>query len=408
MESVEVFVARQPIFDRNRKVWGYELLFRSSASAMHFDGSDASSATRQVISNSMLSIGFDKLLRGKQACINFGRDMLLHEWYSTLPKECTVIELTEDIEPDPEVLAAVSRMRKEGYRIALDDFRPGPRMDSLIDLANMIKLEMHTPKPQQEVMLRDFQARGIRMLSEKVETDSDFRWALRAGYDYFQGNFFARPVVMQGTQIPALKLHCLRMIQEAHRPELDFTRLAALISQDVALSYKLMRYANSAHFGRQSRVHSIHRALVVLGEYGIRKWISIAALPAIAEEKPGELITQSLVRGRFCELLAQATGEGVEDQAFLVGLFSLLDALLDRPLEDALDELGLAARLDSVLRGQAPEECVLNTIYNLVRRYEMADWDEVERLAGRLGTPAELVGAAYREALPWADEMART
>jgi c-di-GMP-related signal transduction protein len=405
MERVEVFVARQPIFDRNRKVWAYELLYRSCATATRFDGTDATSATRQVISNSVLSLGLDNLLCGKHACINFGRDMLFEDWYSTLPKECTVIELTEDIEPDSDVLETVSRMRQEGYRIALDDFRPGPRMEPLIDLAHVIKVEMGTPKAQQELMLREFHARGIRMLCEKVETDTDFRWALRAGYDYFQGHFFARPVVMQGKQIPAVKLHCLRLIQEAHRPELDFTRLAALISQDVSFSYKLLRYANSARYGRENKITSIRRALVVLGEYGIRKWIAIAALPTIAGDKPGELVTQSLVRGRFCELLGQASGEGVEDQAFLVGLFSLLDALLDRPLEDTLPELGLAPALDSVLRGQAPEGSVLNNIYQLVRRYEMADWNEVERLAAHLGTPPELVGAAYREALPWADQI---
>ena len=401
-----MFVARQPIFDRKRAVWAYELLFRSCATSAQFDGTEASSATRQVISNGMLSIGWDKLVRGKHACVNFGREMLLQDLYSSLPRQRTIIELTEDIEPDEEVVAAVREMRGQGYRIALDDFRPGPHMNPLIELANLIKVEMCTPKPQQEVMLREFHARGIRMLSEKVETDADFRWALRAGYDYFQGHFFARPAVMQGTQIPAVKLHCLRLIQEAHRPELDFTRLTALVSQDVSFSYKLLRYANSARFGRQSKIHSIRRALVVLGEYGIRKWIAIAALHTVAEEKPGELIRQSLVRGRFCELLGQASGQGVEDQAFLVGLFSMLDALLDRPLEDALTELGLAPSLDAVLRGQASEDNVLDTIYKLVRRYEVGDWDSVECLARRLGTPTELIGAAYQEALPWADEVA--
>ena len=402
-----MFVARQPIFDRKRQVWAYELLFRSSATQTQFDGTEASSATRQLIANSMLAIGWDKLLHGKLGCVNFGREMLLQDWYCALPKECTVIELTEDVESDAEVVEAVRAMREQGYRIALDDFRPGPRMDSLVELAHLIKVEMCTPKAQQEVMLREFHSRGIRMLCEKVETDADYQWALRAGYDYFQGHFFARPVVMEGKQIPAAKLHCLRLIQEAHRAELDFTRLTALISQDVSFSYKLMRYANSARFGRETKIHSIRRALVVLGEYGIRKWIAITALPAIADDKPGELITQSLVRGRFCELLGQASGEGVEDQAFLIGLFSMLDALLDRPLDDTLTELGLAPPLDAVLRGQAPEESVLNTIYKLVRCYEAADWDEVERLACRLGTPPDLVGAAYREALPWADEVAR-
>src|SRR5579864_9141393 len=144
MERVEVFVARQPIFDRTRKVWAYELLFRSSATQTTFDGTEASSATRQVISNGMLSIGWDKLLRGKHACINFGRDMVLQDMFSGLPRERTVIELTEDIEPDGEVVEAVRGMRDQGYRIALDDFRPGPGMESLIALANVIKVEMHT------------------------------------------------------------------------------------------------------------------------------------------------------------------------------------------------------------------------------------------------------------------------
>ena len=402
---MEVFVARQPIFDRNRKVWAYELLFRSDANATRCEGIEASSATRQVISNGMLSIGWDKLLRGKHACINFGRDMLMQDIYSSLPSKQTVIELTEDIEPDAEVVEAVRAIRARGYRIALDDFQPSPRMAPFIELANMIKVEMCTPKPQQEVMLREFHSRGIHMLSEKVETDADYRWALRAGYDYFQGHFFARPAVMQGTQIPAVKIHCLRLIQEAHRPELDFNRLSTLISQDVSFSYKLMRYANSARFGRQTKIHSIRRALVVLGEYGIRKWIAIAALHTIADDKPGELITQSLVRGRFCELLAVASGQSIEDQAFLVGLFSMLDALLDRPLGDVIQDLGLAPALDSVLRGKAPEDNVLNRIYTMVRQYELGDWDTVERLAGHLSIPSELVGAAYREALPWADEM---
>ena len=401
---MEVFVARQPIFDRHRQVWAYELLYRSSAWETQFNGTPASAATQQVISNGMLSIGFDTLLRGKHACVNFGRDMLLQDLYSSLPPEHTVIELTEDVEPDADVLSALRTMRDRGYQIALDDFRPSPESQCLIDLADVIKVEMSTPKPQQEIMLREFHARSIRMVCEKVENDADYRWALRAGYDYFQGHFFARPVVMQGKEIPASKLHCLRLIQEAHRPELDFGRLTILISQDVSLSYKLLRYANSARFGRESKIHSIRRALVVLGEYGIRKWIAIAALPVIAADKPGELITQSLVRGRFCELLGQATGQGVEDQAFLLGLFSLLDALLDRPLQDALDQLGLAPPLESVLRGHGPEDSVLHTIYALMHRYEAADWHEVDRLAGVLGTPPDLVGAAYHEALPWADE----
>jgi len=149
---VEVFVARQPIFDRNRNVWAYELLFRSDGDATHFGGAEPSSATRQVISHGMLSIGWDKMLSGKHGSINFGRDMLLQDLYSSLPPGQTIIELTEDIEADQEVLEAVRGVREQGYRIALDDFRPSPRMDSLVDLADLVKIEMDTPKTEQEVL----------------------------------------------------------------------------------------------------------------------------------------------------------------------------------------------------------------------------------------------------------------
>ncbi len=406
---MDVFVARQAIFDRSRKVCGYELLFRSGAAQERFDGTEEGLATRQVIANSLLAIGLDKLLGGKKAYINFGREMLLQEAASFLPKEKIVIEILESVHADSEVMAAILQLRALGYRIALDDFVYSSRMEPLLDAANVVKVEMATPRAQQEAMVRDYHGRGIQMLAEKVETPEEFSWAHRAGYDFFQGYFFARPTVIQGRQIPALKLNCLRLLREAHRPVIDFDVLTKLIGQDVSFSYKLLRYANSARFGRGSKIQSVRRALVVLGEDGIRKWASIAAMPIVAQDKPSELITHSLVRARFMEMLLQFTGAGVEERAFLVGLFSLLDALLDLPLNEVLAELDLDPAVAAVLLDEVgPDKSPLSTLYKLVGRYEAGDWDEVSRLANHAGISPALVNQAYCEALPWVDEVLRS
>ncbi len=406
---MDVFVARQPIFDRSRKVWGYELLFRSGSGQAQFDGTEESLATRQVISNSLLAIGLDNLLGGKKAFINFGREMLLQESAAFLPKEKTVIEILENVQADAEVMAAIQGLRKLGYRIALDDFVYSSQMEPLLDAANLVKVEMATPRAQQEAMVRDYHARGLQMLAEKVETPEEFDWARQAGYDYFQGYFFARPTVVQGRQIPAVKLNCLRLLREAHQPDIDFDRLAKLISQDVSFSYKLLRYANSARFGRSSKIQTVRRALVVLGEDGIRKWVSIAAMPVVAQDKPSELITHSLVRARFMEVMGQSIDAGVAEQAFLIGLFSLLDALLDLPLKEVLAELNLGPAVAAVLLDEAgPDKNPLSTLYQLVGRYEAGDWDSVNRLANQAGVPPALVSQAYCEALPWVDEVLRS
>jgi c-di-GMP-related signal transduction protein len=406
---VDVFVARQAIFDRSRKVWGYELLFRSGLAQECFDGTEESLATQQVISNSLLAIGLDNLLGGKKVFINFGREMLLRESASFLPKDKTVIEILENVQADSEVMAAIRGLRALGYRIALDDFTYSSSMEPLLGTAHLVKVEMATPRAQQVAMVRDYHARGLQMLAEKVETPEEFDWAREAGYDYFQGYFFARPTVIQGRQIPAVKMNCLRLLREAHQPDIDFDRLAKLISQDVSFSYKLLRYANSARFGRSTKIQSVRRALVVLGEEGIRRWVSIAAMPMVAQDKPGELITHSLVRARFMEVLGRSIDTEVAERAFLIGLFSLLDALLDLPLKEVLAELNLEPNVVAVLLDELqPHQSPLSALYKLVGRYEAGDWDEVNHLAKHAGIAPPLISQAYCEALPWVDDVLRS
>lgn len=402
---MEIFVARQAIFDRRRNLSAYELLYRADGIVNEFDGSDAASATRHVIASTVLSIGLDNVLCGKKAFLNFDRHLLLEGAYSSLPRNSIVIEILESVDPTPDLIDVCRRIRGQGYTIALDDFVWSPAVEPLAELANLIKIDVRTTtKPEQERLVGTYQPRGIAMLAEKVETHEEFEWAWNAGYDFFQGFFFARPAVIRGNQIPTVKTNCLRLLRETQQRDLDFQRLASLIREDVSLAHKLLKYSNSALLGRREKIDSISRALLVLGEEGIRRWVALTVLPALATDKPAELVTLSIVRARFCEHLAHLAGLPVQDKAFLMGMFSVLDALIDRPLGEALEEVNLSADITRALLGTAPERDLLACIYLLTRSNEFGDWDQVEKLSQYCGIPKGEIADAYLEAMLWAEQ----
>jgi len=404
--DMDVLVARQAIFDRDRRVHGYELLFRSDAGRNEFDGTEAGLATQQVLANSLLVIGLENLVGTKKAFVNFGRGPLLQGWHASLPRENTVIEVLETVEPDAEVLEACRKLREEGYQIALDDFVFRPGYEALLDVADLLKIEIQSlPRPEQKLLVRSSKARGLQVLAEKVETYEEFEWAKQAGYDYFQGYFFARPVIVRGRKIPPAKIHCLRLLQEMQRQELDFERLEMMILEDVSLSYQLLRYVNSPLFALTSNIRSIRQALLFFGETELRKWIVLATLARTAEDKPSELIRHSLVRARFCESVARMAYKGQEQSAFLTGLFSLLDALIDQPLAETLSGMGLAPEITAVLSGQAAESSPLGGVYQLARAYELGDWPRVEEIASQLRVPVAGLGEVYCAAAGWAQQV---
>jgi len=401
---MEVFVARQAIFDRRRKLDAYELLYRANGAVNEFDGSENSAATKQVISSTLLSLGLDNVLCGKKAFLNFDRHLLFEGAYRNLPRNTIVIEILESVEPTQEVIEICREIRKQGYTLALDDFVWSPSLEPLADLAHLIKIDIRqTSREEQSRLIETYQPRGIAMLAEKVETHEEFEWAWNAGYDLFQGYFFARPVIVRGHQIPTLKTNCLRLLRETQQQDIDFRRLAQLIREDVSLAHKLLRYSNSALLGRREQIDSIGRALMVLGEEGIRRWVALTVLPSLATDKPGELVTLSIVRARFCERLAQLSGLPIQDKAFLMGMFSVLDALVDRPLNEALQEVNVAPEISRALLGTAPDRDSLACIYLLTRCNEFGDWEQVERLSQLCGIPAGAICDAYLEATRWAE-----
>jgi c-di-GMP-related signal transduction protein len=412
---MEAFVARQPVFDRNKFVFGYELLFRScmvNSFEGAGDGPDEKFATSQVIATSLLAIGLEKLLSGRRAFINFGRSQLLHQLASVLPKELLVVEVLETVEADSAVIEACRRLKSMGYMIALDDFVSGGSCDPLLQYADIIKVDFRlTPRDEQKRLIQAYSRKGIKMLAEKLETGEEYEWARAAGYDYFQGYFFARPTIVRAKQIAPSKISAIRLMRELQKPELNYQQLESLIRQDVSFSYKLLRYVNSAAVEFRNPIQSIQHALKVLGDTQIRRWTTLVALPGMANDKWSEVVSHALVRARFCELLGLRVAEGATEptsagaDVFLMGMFSLLDAMIDRPLEEIVTDLGLPDGLIQPLLKRATCGSPAAAILRLAIAYETAEWTEVHREAVHLRVADCDVASAYLESLKWVDQL---
>jgi len=402
---MDVFVGRQAIFDRSRNVYGYELLFRSAADTTVCEESDGKYATAQVVANSLLSIGLENMLGEKKGFINFDREFLVGGFHSILPRDSIVIEILESIKADPEVVRTCAELRQQGYLIALDDFVYSSELEPLIDFAHVIKVDMRTTsRHEQQRLLESYRPRGITMLAEKVETLEEFDWARNAGYDLFQGYFFAQPVTLRGRQIPASKITCLELLSEIQNADLNIREIEGIVRQDVALAFKLLRHANSALYMRQSAVRSIRQSLVVIGEPGIRHWVVVAAMPILGENKPGELVGLSLVRASLCERIAQMCGGADYGQAFLMGLFSLLDVFIDLPLAEALKQVRVVPAVADALLGRSVPGDRLRSIYELVKSYEAADWNSAKITCDALQIDPFSISRAYSEAVMWAQK----
>lgn len=398
---MKVFVARQPIFDKKQKVFGYELLYRIGYDN-YYDRLDGDRATADVIANSFLLIGIEALTGGKRAFINFSQNLLKSEVAINLPKELVAIEILEDVQVNPEVIDACSKLKKLGYMLVLDDFVFNPDFSPLIEMADIIKVDfLQTPYEDRLELARWFGSKKVTLLAEKVETREVFEEALEMGYSYFQGYFFSKPVILTGQDISVYKMNYLQALSEINRPVPDFSRIEGVIKRDVSLSYKLLKYINSAAYGFRTRISSIKHALVMLGTKEVKKWISLIALRGMLDDKPGEIMTSSIIRAKFGELLAPMIGFGEQSaEIFLMGMFSMIDAIVDRPMSEVVVDLPISDEIKKALLG---EENSYRDVYDLILSYEKGDWSEFSRLVGKFRLSEMEVPKLYLDSLEWAN-----
>jgi c-di-GMP-related signal transduction protein len=300
------------------------------------------------------------------------------------------------------VVAACKRLKQAGYVIALDDFAVNDPREALTSVADIIKVDVRATSPEDcAAMVKRYAPKRCRMLAEKVETQEEFLAAKKAGFIYFQGYFFRRPELMQAREIPANRVNYLRLLQALSRPELEPRELEDAIKGEASLCYRLLRYLNSAAFGFRTEIKSIRHALAILGEREVRRWLRLVATLTAAENKPSDLVLSALVRARFCELLAPQVKHG-ESDLFLVGLLSLMDAILELPMGVVLEGISVDSETKTVLLGQGG---LLSPAYQLMLAQEAGDWQGVANVNSQLHLPESFVADCYWKAMQWAREV---
>ncbi len=401
--STEVFVARQPIFDVNKNLVAYELLFRSNLEN-YFDLMDGDQATTDVINTSFFFIGIKQLTGGKRASINFTQNLLLNGVASLFPADQIIIEILESVEPEEKVLSMCEQLKKLGYTIALDDFMPSKHRHPFVRYADIVKVDFADTAVTEQQRIPDVvDAPHVKFLAEKVETVEEFQQAQEWGYSLFQGYFFSRPVISKGHSIPSVKLNYLNMLREIHKPEIQFDEMEEIIKRDLAMTYKLLRMVNSAFIGLTVEVKSIKQALVLLGINEVKKWASLIALEKLAEERPQELIYRSIVRARFCENIAPEVHlEMQASELFLTGMFTTLDAIIDMPMADVLEDLPLATEIKSALLGG---DNAFRHVLDIVLAYESGEWEQFTQSASALDLGEHKVPGLFGESVAWADQI---
>ena len=393
------YMARQPILDASKELYGYELLFRADA------GETVSTVSREEATHSTfdlsLLLGADSFTEGYPAFINCTRQALCSGVAYTLPRELAVIEVLEDVPADAEVLAACRALKEAGYMLALDDVVGGDDRPALLALADIVKVDfLMTSATQQRNLARQLIHTGQRLLAEKVESHEQFHAARAMGYTLFQGYFFCRPQIMQARDLPSTHLGYMEILRRAYEPELDIPALAQAIREEPALMYRLLRYLNSAAFG-VGAVNSIVQALNLLGRDEIRKWVSMVTAISLAGPRSRELIRLALSRAHFCEQVARHMGER-PTEFFLTGLFSLLEAILDRPMTQIVEHVPLSAACRAALAGdENPPGLALRLCIATGRGH----WAELPGLCPRLGCTEQQAWEWQLNAHHWVMEM---
>ena len=395
------YVARQPILDREKKTVAYELLFRDGPKNT-FPEIEPERATSRLLSDQFFGAEYHAI-GSKLGFVNFPYQSLINQIPTLFPKKKIVVEILEDCEPTEELLDAIKTLNQKGYKIALDDFVPSPEWIPFLPFIHLIKFDIRIiPIKKCIRFIEKLKNTKIEFLAEKVETYEEFEEAKQAGFHYFQGYFFSKPEVIQQKTIDPSFLTVVQLCTAISKDEVNYKEIERIISADVSLSYKLLRYVNSSS-ALSSQISSFHQALAYLGEQRLRKFVSLVAIASAQENKPDFLYALSILRARFCELLLGKVQKSADkSQAFLTGMFSLLNSLLDQPLNIIIESIPID---DVIKKALLEHEGILGDILALTIAYEHADWDRITELSEKIGAKSEMVIECYEDSTKWAEEL---
>ena len=394
------FVGRQPIFDQNKVVYAYELLFRNGiqTNAGVIDGNQAST---QVMLNALTEFGLDSIVGNNLAFINLTQELLIDDLIQVLPQERVVLEVLENVAVNEQLIDAVRKLSSQGYIIALDDFVYSEQWRPLVEIADIIKLDvMAMENSEIEELVQFLRPFNKLLLAEKIETIEQFTYLKSLNFDYYQGYFLSKPSIVEGKRTPTNKISILQLLAKLASPDPVHAEIETLITQDVSLSYKILRFINSAHFALPRKIESIKEAILYLGLSNIRRIASMIAMTGF-NDQPHEILLTALLRARMCELLAEAAGYDNSDTCFTLGLFSALDIMLVMPMKKVVRELPLGEDLEHALVGGCGD---LSSTLRCVLAYERQQWANIEfaELSGNE------ISRIYLKAVQWSNEAGRS
>ncbi len=401
---MEILIGRQAILDRNNRTFGYELLYREpSTYPASRTGLDGNTATSRVIVNAFINLGIDKIAKNGVVFINFTKDLIIERAWEMLPREKVVIEVLEDVPAEDEIVKSLLDAKKQGYKIALDDFVFLEHLEELVKLADIIKVDflgLSKDKIIEEV--KKYKKFNITLLAEKVETKEDHKFALELGFQLFQGFYFTKPVIDQKKELAPYQANILKALKVINDPSSETEDLVDIISGDIYMSTKLMSLINSPYFGVKTRIKSVKKAVSLLGFEKTKEWLNILLISKLAEKKPQELAVLSTVRAKFSKLLSEQLNLD-EDNAYYLGLYSLIDTILSTSMEQIIKELEFLD--EEVKKALLGEENKCRELLDFIINFENGDFDRVEEFIKKNNLDREDVSKLYIEAIQFADAL---
>ena len=398
---MEMYIARQPILNTHKRLFAYELLYRGGGTA-NLDNTNGNRATTSVLTGAFLLKGMSAISGLRPCFINFTRDLLLRNLPASFPANLLVVEVLEDVPPTPEILTICKKLKEAGYRLALDDFVYHRSLEPLLALADIVKIDLRlTPLGGLLPTLRHLADHKLKLLAEKVETHQEFEQTAKLGFTYFQGYFFSKPENLRIREIASTKINLVQLLAEASGKSTKVKRLQTIIERDLGLAYKLLRYVNSSYFYRLSKVESVGQAIAYLGEKEMRRFLLLALIAAICQEKPEELVRLAMVRAKTGEGLALAGSMAAKsDEIFLFCLLSLLDAMLDTSMAHICEKISLSDNLkNGLLHKTGPYAPYLRVII----AQEVDDQPTCLAALETLGLTVDDLRQSYLQALAFVD-----
>lgn len=400
---MDVFVARQPIFDRSNKVVAYELLYRTNENNF-FDFTVSSNiATSILLMNTYYSFGIDNLIGDRLAFINFSKALIENDIPLLLDENHVVVELLENVKPDQTLLNKLAYVKERGYKIALDDFTYHYPYEELIQVADILKVDFLNNSLEEiiEIYLK-YKNQGKTLLAEKVETYDLYLWARKVGFDYFQGYYFSKPVLMKRNALPGSAYQYFRLMDKLNVEEPNYKEIASIIETDVTLTYKLLKLINS-RFSLVNNVSSIQHGLAILGINTFRKWLSLAMLQNIATHKTPEVVKIAMIRSQFMDKVAKESSlKKYTEEITFVGILSVIDVLLEAPMDEIIKHLPLSQKIKETLLG---EDTDYNIVFNILKVYEKGEFYDLEPLCESISFDSNKLPKIYCMSIKWAEDL---